>query len=85
MHPEQKPTRIRWQLATCLNGCVCSACRRNYRQDKGPEPFYPHGFLMEICQQFNTYPAWRIPHLKARLRGMVRRHYKKCHPEYQII
>jgi len=76
-----KPTKIRYQMTTSLTTEVCKICRHEHREDS---PFYNHGFLMELCQQYNIYPVWRIPYYKAKLRALIKKHFKEYHPQYEV-
>ncbi len=73
-------TRISWRMTYSLTTMVCRRCSA-----EGAGKFLHHGFAMELCDQMGIAPVWRIPHYRSRLRGLIRRHYKECHPEWEVI
>ncbi|KKN50291.1 hypothetical protein LCGC14_0634430 [marine sediment metagenome] len=79
------PIKIYWQMATSLNTLVCRMCRKGWESDRnGDWPFARKGFAMTLCEQHNIFPTWTIPAYKAKLRGMIKKHYREFHPEYVI-
>ena len=71
--------KINWRMTYALTTMVCRRCRVE-REGQ----FYRHGFAAELCKQMGIAPVWKIPYFRTRLRGLIRRHYKACHPGWQV-
>ena len=69
--------KIRYQMATVMNPFYCRVCWN-------ANPRIKKSFAMEICTKVGIFPYFRVPHWGRRLQAAIIKHYKECHPEWEV-